>query len=72
MCSATSKLELKESERPKIDPQFEEATEDKEIERKEKRKSPCAQIEDVVGSGNRIRLIARDLVEHFESHLPAV
>jgi type I restriction enzyme R subunit len=37
--SRLAKLELKESERPKIDPEFEEATEGEEVERKEKLKS---------------------------------
>jgi len=67
--SRLAKLELKESERPKIDPEFEEATEGEEVERKEKLKSKWAQLEAVVGSENRIKLIARDLVEHFETRL---
>ncbi len=64
-----ARLELKESERPRIDPEFEEATEGEEVERKEKLKSRWAQLEAVVGSENRVRLIARDLVEHFENRL---
>lgn len=67
--SRLAKLELRDSERPKIDPDFEEATEGEEVERKEKLKSKWAQLETVVGSENRIRLIARDLVDHFESRL---
>ena len=67
--SRLARLELKESERPTIDPQFEEATEGEEVERKEKLKSRWAQLEAVVGSENRIQLVARDLVEHFESRL---
>lgn len=67
--SRLAKLELKESERPKIDPEFEEATEGEEVERKEKLKSRWAQLEAVVGSENRIKLIARDMVDHFESRL---
>ena len=67
--SRLAKLELKESERPKIDPEFEEATEGEEVERKEKLKSKWAQLEAVVGSENRIKLIARDLVDHFENRL---
>jgi len=65
--SRLAKLELKASERPKIDPGFEEATEGEEVERKEKLKSRWAQLEAVVGSENRINLVARDLVEHFEN-----
>jgi type I restriction enzyme R subunit len=67
--SRLAKLELKATERPKIDPEFEEATEGEEVERKEKLKSKWAQLEAVVGSENRIKLIARDLVEHFENRL---
>ena len=70
--SRLAKLELKPSERPKIDPQFEEATEGEEVERKEKLKSKWAQLEVVVGSENRIKLIAKDLVEHFETRLSAM
>lgn len=67
--SRLAKLELKESERPKIDPEFEEVTEGEEVERKEKLKSKWAQLEAVVGAEKRIQLIARDLVEHFENRL---
>ena len=70
--SRLAKLELKDSERPKIDPEFEEATEGEEVERKEKLKTRWAQLEAVVGSDNRIKLIARDLVEHFEDRLAAM
>lgn len=70
--SRLAKLELKDSERPKIDPEFEEATEGEEVERKEKLKSKWAQLEAVVGSESRIKLIARDLVEHFEKRLEAM
>jgi len=67
--SRLAKLELQESERPKIDPKFEEVTEGEEVDRKEKLKSKWAQLEAVVGSENRIQLIARDLVQHFETRL---
>ena len=70
--SRLAKLELKETERPRIDPEFEEATEGEEVERKEKLKTKWAQLEAVVGSENRIKLIARDLVDHFENRLAAL
>ena len=50
--SRLAKLELDEAERPKIDPDFEEATEGEEIDRKEKLKSKWAQLEAVVGAGS--------------------
>jgi hypothetical protein len=58
---------LKESERPKIDPTFDELTEGEEIELKEKLKTKWAQLEALVGADNRIALIAKDLITHFES-----
>ncbi len=70
--SRLAKLELKESERPRIDPEFEEVTEGEEVERKEKLKTKWAQLEAVVGSEKRVRLIARDLVAHFETRLAAM
>ena len=70
--SRLAKLELKADERPTIDPEFEEATEGEEVEHKEKLKSRWAQLEAVVGSENRLKLLARDLVEHFENRLAAL
>jgi type I restriction enzyme R subunit len=70
--SRLAKLELKAAERPNIDPDFEEATEGEEVERKEKLKSKWAQLEAVVGSEGRIKLIARDFVEHFENRIAAM
>jgi len=67
--SRLAKLGLNEAERPKIDPDFEEATEGEEIGRKEKLKSKWAQLEAVVGSDKRLALVARDIVEHFEKRL---
>jgi len=70
--SRLAKLELDEAERPKIDPEFEEVTEGEEVERKEKLKTKWAQIEAIVGSGKRLELVARDLVEHFEERAAAM
>jgi type I restriction enzyme R subunit len=67
--SRLAKLELKPEERPKIDADFEEVTEGEEIARKEKLKSKWARLEAVVGSEDRIKRIAKDLVEHFEKRL---
>jgi type I restriction enzyme R subunit len=64
-----AKLELSEVERPKIDPDFEEVTEGEEVERKEGLKSKWAQLAAVVGSEKRLRLVAADLVDHFEKRL---
>ena len=42
----------------KIDDEFEEATEGEEIERKERLKTKWAQIEAIVGTEDRLKLIA--------------
>jgi len=70
--SRLAKLALDEAERPKIDPDFEEATEGEEVERKEKLKSKWAQLEAVVGAEKRLALVARDIVEHLEKRLEAM
>jgi type I restriction enzyme R subunit len=70
--SRLAKLELDEAEKPKIDPEFEEVTEGEEVERKEKLKTRWAQLEAIVGSGKRLKLIARDIVEHFEQRCEAM
>ena len=70
--SRLAKLALDEAERPKIDPDFEEATEGEEVERKEKLKTKWAQLEAIVGAEKRLRLVAEDIVEHFEKRLEAL
>ncbi len=70
--SRLAKLALDEAERPRIDPEFEEATEGEEVERKEKLKTRWAQLEAVVGSDKRLAILARDIVEHFETRCEAM
>ena len=64
-----AKLELKENERPHIDPEFEEVTESEEESTREKLKSKWARLEAMVGTEKRINLVARDIVSHFEQRL---
>ena len=70
--SRLARLALDEAERPAIDPDFEEATEGEEVERKEKLKTRWAQLEAVVGAEKRVKLVAEDIVEHFEQRLEAL
>ncbi|MDA8422419.1 MAG: type I restriction endonuclease subunit R, partial [Nitrospiraceae bacterium] len=70
--SRYAKLELADSERPKVDPEFDEATEGEEVERKEKLKTKWAALEAVVGTEKRVSVIARDLVDHFEKRQEAM
>lgn len=67
-----AKLKLKPSERPKIDPKFEEVTEAEEEQVKEKLKTKWASIEATVGTPHRLDIIAKDFVDHFEKRLTAM
>ena len=67
-----AKLTLPEELKPKIDEEFEEVTEREEVERKEKLKTKWAQLEAIVGAEPRLRMIAQDIVEHFERRLEAL
>ena len=67
-----AKLELKAEERPKIDPEFEEVTEEEDTATKSKLKSKWARMEAMVGTPKRIGLIGKDLVQHFESRQDAM
>jgi type I restriction enzyme R subunit len=70
--SRLAKLSLDETERPRIDPEFEEATEGEEVERREKLKTKWAQLEAIVGAEKRLKLVAKDIVEHFEKRCEAI
>ncbi len=70
--SRLAKLSLDEDERPAIDPDFEEATEGEELDRVETLKTKWAQLEAVVGSEKRLKLVAQDIVDHFEQRLEVI
>ena len=70
--SRIAKLGLNAAEVPKIDAEFEEITEGEEETSREKLKSKWAAIEALVGHPKRIKLIAADLVAHFEKRLEAM
>ena len=55
-----------------IDAEFEEATEGEEVERKERLKTRWAQLEAIVGAEPRVRLVAEDIVDHYDERLTAI
>ena len=67
--SRLAQLSLDEDLRPYLDDQFDEATEGEEIERKERLKTRWAQLEAIVGTDQRIRQVAEDIVEHLSQRL---
>ena len=70
--SRLARLALDERERPDIDPDFEEATEGEEIDRKEKLKTKWAQLEAIVGADKRLKLVAEDVAAHFDRRTEAM
>jgi type I restriction enzyme R subunit len=70
--SSIAKLGLNASELPKIDEEFEEITEGEELTKKEKLKTKWAALEALVGDPKRVKLIAADLVAHFEKRVEAM
>ncbi|HEY9751538.1 MAG TPA: type I restriction endonuclease subunit R, partial [Coleofasciculaceae cyanobacterium] len=67
-----AKIALEESEKPKIDPDFDDVTEGEEQSTKEKLKSKWAQLEAMVGTEKRQALIAQDILTHFDNRLAAM
>ncbi|MCK5940989.1 MAG: type I restriction endonuclease subunit R [Planctomycetes bacterium] len=61
-----ARIALPEERRPKLDEDFEEVTEGEEEEAKGKLKSTWSRIEAMVGTEERLALIAKDIVEHFD------
>ncbi|GMU39412.1 MAG: hypothetical protein AMXMBFR23_02780 [Chloroflexota bacterium] len=70
--SRLAKLGLDQERMPELDDEFEEATEGEEVDQREKLKTKWAQLEAIVGTEQRTKLIAQDLVEHFERRREAL
>ncbi len=70
--SRIAKLGLNAAELPTLDAEFEEITEGEEETSREKLKSKWGAIEAIVGDPKRIKLIAADLVAHFEKRAEAI
>ena len=67
--SRLAKLKLNEEVLKNIDKEFDEITETEESYEKYKTMSKWTQLEKIVGSKERIKEIAKDIVEHFEKRL---
>ena len=70
--SRLAKIELDESEKPHIDPEFEEVTETEEVTQKERLKTKWAQLEKLMGTEKRLGIIADDIIAHFGERLEAI
>lgn len=70
--SRLARIELPEDERPKIDAEIEELTEDEALTEQERLKRKWATVEALVGAEKRLKLVAQDLVQHFEDRIAAM
>ena len=70
--SRLARIELPENEKPQIDEEIEDLTEDEAQNEQERLKRKWATVEALVGSQTRLKLIAKDLVGHFEDRVEAM
>lgn len=67
--SRLARIELDEDEKPALDDEVAELTEDEAQGEQEKLKRKWAKVEAVVGAEKRLAMVAKDLVEHFENRI---
>ena len=70
--SRLARIELKEDEKPKIDAEIADLTEDEAVTEQERIKRKWSGVEALVGSDKRVTLVAEDLVNHFEARVSAL
>lgn len=70
--SRLARIELDAHERPKIDAEIEELTEDEAESEQDRLKRRWASVEALVGSDKRLAMVAQDLVKHFEERIAAL
>jgi type I restriction enzyme R subunit len=70
--SRLARIELDEDEKPRIDAEVAELTEDEAESEQERLKRKWASVEALVGADKRLALIAEDLVRHFEARVVAL
>ncbi|MCP4185669.1 MAG: type I restriction endonuclease subunit R [Hyphomicrobiales bacterium] len=70
--SRLARIELDEDEKPVIDAEIEALVEDDTLSEAEKLKAKWSTVEALIGSEKRLKLIARDMVEHLEKRLEAL
>jgi type I restriction enzyme R subunit len=70
--SRLARIELLEEERPKIDAEIAEILEEENSEEQERINKKLATVEALVGSDKRLKLVAKDLIQHFEDRVSAL
>lgn len=70
--SRLARIELDEEEKPKIDAEVNELTEEESEADQERFKKKWSTVEALVGSDKRLALVAKDMVAHFEDRVAAL
>lgn len=70
--SRLARIELDDEEKPKIDAEVDDLTEDDSEDDQERLKKKWSSIEALVGSDKRLALVAKDMVAHFEDRVAAL
>jgi len=70
--SRLARIELSEEEKPLIDAEIEELTEDEAQTEQERLKRKWSTVEVLVGADKRLKMVAADLVQHFEDRIAAL
>lgn len=70
--SRLARIELDEDEKPKIDAEVDELTEEDSEAEQERFKKKWSTVEALVGSDKRLALVAKDMVAHFEDRVAAL
>ncbi len=70
--SRLAKVHLKPDEAAKLDEEVESITEGEESTAKEKAKAKWAQLEAIVGHRDRLKVVAADIIDHFEKRREAL
>ena len=67
--SRLARIELDENQKPNLDAEIADLTEDEAENEQERLKRKWASVEALVGADKRLTLVAEDLVRHFENRL---
>jgi type I restriction enzyme R subunit len=70
--SRLARIELDEEEKPRIDAEVNELTEEDSEADQERFKKKWSTVEALVGSDKRLALVAKDMVTHFENRIAAL
>ncbi len=70
--SRLARIELDEEEKPKIDAEVDDLTEEDSEADQERFKKKWSTVEALVGSDKRLALVAKDMVAHFEDRVSAL